>query len=183
MTTRSEKARQQLLNRAQAMFPDSSTPLSDYQKCIRSKVSSASCRKNGAKGYAALVAVGKEDIARKKSADYRFDHPSDLEQIVIAIFQQYRLPVDRQHREVEVGRFFVDFKYGDLVVEVNDDTWHTNDFHGDDRVAHDQGKYAYLRSQGLTVIILSEKVVRSSDVGQFIGDLMLTIRQELAQEF
>lgn len=183
MTDRKQQAREQLQRRAKAMFPDSPTPLSDYQRYIRSKVSSASCKANGAKGYAAMVAAGKGDVAGDKAAEYRFNKPTDLEIVVIATLEWYDLPVNRRHREVKIGRFYVDFKYGDYVLEVNDDTWHTNDFHGEDRVAHDQGKYAYLRSQGCTVIILSEKVVRSDELGQLIGDLMPRLRQALAEEF
>lgn len=155
----------------------------EYQRWVRSCVSHQACVENGKKGFAALKAAGKEDLAKEFAANWRFEHPSDLEQIIIGIMRQYNMPVDRQHREVKVGKYYVDFKYGDYVLEVNDDTWHTNDFHGDDRVGHDQGKYAYLREQGLTVVILAEKVVRGNEIFDLMEDLITTLYRAMQQEF
>lgn len=178
-------AQQAFRTRVRNKFPG--RPLKEamslYQSWVRSKVSSESCRANGKKGFAKLVELGKEDIAREKAADWRFEHLSDLEKIVIDILTRHNLPVDRQHREVKVGKYYVDFKYGDYVIEVNDDTWHSNDFHGDDRIGHDQGKYAFLRSEGLTIIILSEKVVRSGEVVELLEDLAPTLQAVLRMEF
>ena len=179
--TLSESTRQKMA--AAGFNPNVEKFSSEYQRWVRSQASSAAMRANGKKGYAATKAAGKEHIAADKAAEYRFNHPSDLEQMVINIMEWYDVPIDRRHREVKVGKFYVDFKYGDYVIEVNDDTWHTNDFHGDDRVSHDQGKYVHLREQGLTITILSEKIVRSGEVGQFIGDLMPRLREALQQEF
>lgn len=172
--TRSEAAKQSFIQRVRAAFPDPplKEAIASYQRWVRSHASSEVCSQNGKKGYAKMVELGKGDLASEKAADWRFEHPSDLEKIVIGLLTQYNLPVDRQYREVKVGRYYVDFKYGDYVIEVNDDTWHTNDFHGDDRVSHDQGKYAYLREQGYTIIILSEKIVRSGEVEYLINDLL-----------
>lgn len=176
--TRSEIARANLLKRARLMYPDQPDCLSLYQKAIRAKVSSKSCRQNGAKGYAALVSAGKDEIAGRFAADYRFDHPSDLERIIINHAMLLELPIDRAHREVKLGRFYVDFKYNNIVIEVNDDTWHTNDFHGRDAVTHDQGKYVYLRKQGYTVIILAEQTVRTGQAWTILNDLYNNLQED-----
>lgn len=177
---RSQTARQLFHKRAQMAFPGLSLgeAISRYQKSIRAKVSSASCAANGAKGYKALVDAGKGDLAGKMAADYRFEHPSDLERIIIGCMQLIGKPIDRAHREVKIGRYYVDFKYGDIVIEANDDTWHTLDFHGEDRPAHDQGKYAYLRAQGHTVIILAEQVIRSGQAFRILSDVLSSLAEQ-----
>lgn len=180
MTDRATIARESLRRRAQAAFPRLSLQeaLSAYQKHIRSKVSSQACALNGAKGYKAMVDAGKGDIASQKAAEWRFDHPSDLERIIISHLMLLECPVGKTNREVKIGRYYTDFKYGQIVIEVNDDTWHTNDFHGDDRVSHDQGKYAYLRAQGYTTIILSEQVTRSGQAFKVLADVLSSLVEE-----
>lgn len=172
-----------LLQRARNAYPD--CQLSDrevislYQKHIRSKVSSDSCRKNGAKGYAALKAAGKEELAGEKAADWRFDHPSDLEQIIIDVLVEMGLPVDRAHREVKVGKFYVDFKYGNIAIEANDDTWHINQYSiRGDVETHDKGKYSYLRNLGVTVIVLAEKAIRSGEAAQLLKEMKASLLEE-----
>lgn len=175
-----------LLARARKAFP--STDLSDkevislYQKYIRSKVSSESCKRNGKLGYAATVAAGKSDIAGKKAADWRFDNPSDLEQIIMTVLQKLELPVDRSYREVSVGKYYADFKYGNIIIEVNDDTWHTNaaSFKSNvDVESHDAKKYAYLRSEGYTIITLAEKDVRSGVASQILIEIQDTLKEQV----
>jgi hypothetical protein len=179
-----------LLQRARTMFGYSATDadcISYYQRHIRSKVSSESCAKNGAKGFAALVAAGKGNLAGEKAADWRYEHPSDLERLVLGALQRLLPEYDissRQYREVKVGRFYVDFKLGYIAIEVNDDTWHLNSasFTGIDVESRDAGKYAYLREQGLTVIILAEKAVRNGEAEQMLTQLKPSILEQLEEQ-
>lgn len=172
-----------LLKRARNMFGYEAADaevISMYQKYIRSKVSSESCSRNGKLGYAATVAAGKGDVASNKAAEWRFDNPSDLEQIVISVCEELGLPTDRTYREVRIGKYYVDFKYGSIIIEVNDDTWHDNNasFKGDVE-SRDAKKYEYLRSEGFTVVILAEQAVRNGLAAHILTEMQYILKGEL----
>ena len=167
----SKKTRQRMIE--DGFDPNCEKYSPEYQRWVRSNCSSRQCAINGAKGFAALVVAGKGDLAATIASDYRFNKPSDLERIVIKWLDELGLPADRKHREVKIGRFYADFRYGDYIIEVGSDTWHTNNqFHGEDREGRDKRKYQYLSDQGYTIIILSEQSVRSNQARETLESLV-----------
>lgn len=171
------------LARARAFTPK-------YQRDARANVSSQSCARNGAKGYAALVAAGKGDLASKIAADYRFNNPSDLEQIVMGWLEELVVGFDRSsraQREVQVGSFWVDFLFKSIyVVEVYGDAWHVNGHFQIDGVAvkgdveaKDRAKREYLEAHGYDVTVLTEADINSGAAYQTVKQLAQIINSEV----
>lgn len=156
---------------------------SQYQKDTRAQVSSQSCARNGAKGYAALVAAGKSDLASRIAADYRFHNPTNLERIVAGWLEElvegFDLS-DRAQREVQIGKYYVDFLLKSrYVVEVNGDAWHVNghfEVKGDVE-SKDQTKLGYLEAQGHHVTVLSQTDILSGAAYQTVKELAALIKE------
>lgn len=165
---------------------------SKYQKHARSKVSSQSCAINGAKGYAALVAAGKGDLASTIAADYRFRNPSNLEWTVMDWLDELVVGFDRSsrfQREVQIGTYWVDFLLNSrYVIEVYGDAWHVNGHFQVNGVAikgdvesKDRAKCEYLESHGYDVTVLKEADIKSGAAYQTVKQLAVIINEQ--QEF
>lgn len=158
-----------------------------YQRDARANVSSQSCAINGAKGYAALVAAGKGDLASKIAADYRFANPTNLEVIVADWLDELVTGFDRKdrsQREVQIGKYYVDFLLrGRYVIEVNGAAWHVNGHFPvkGDVEGRDMTKREYLEAQGYEVTTLGESAILSGAARQTLVELAIIINDE--QEF
>lgn len=115
-------------------------------------------------GYAATKAKYGENFAIQFVRDYRLSHLSNLEQIVRAWLQQQGLWFEREYWLETADRvYLVDFLLpGSVAIEVNGSWAHSH--HAD----RDARKLAALRSEGFTVIVLTEADVLT---GAFVGRL------------
>lgn len=133
---------------------------SETAKLARSKVSSKSCSDNGKKGYQALVACGKEHIAAQKAAEWRLNHPTNLEQQVMSWLDELNVEYER---EVSIDRYYADFVVECLVIEVNGAQWHEKEDLRDGQKDRDKSKYRTLMSLGYTILILPESDIKNGD--------------------
>lgn len=130
----------------------------EFQQAQRAKVKPESLSTSGKAGYAALVKKGKEHVASKKAAEWRREHPSGLERRVITWLRLLEVPFSR---EVECGKFWVDFKVQNYAIEVNGEQWHEKCELRPEQKERDKGKYQFLGKAGLTVVILPERDIKS----------------------
>lgn len=142
----------------------------EFQVEARSHVKVESLQASGKAGYAALVARKGRLFAGRKAADYRREHPSDLERIVIGWLDEIIGTV--YSREYEVDEFFIDFAYSNLCIEVHGSQWHEKLELRTDQPARDKRKYKTLTSLGYTVVILPEKDVRSGEAKKTLIKLL-----------
>lgn len=131
---------------------------SESAKAARAKVSSESSSKNGKKGYQALVKQGKEKLAGRKAAEWRMNHPSNLERMVIGWLDEMKI---NYRREVSIDRYYADFVIDNLVIEVNGAQWHEKEELREGQKNRDQNKYRTFISLGYTVIIFPENEIKS----------------------
>jgi very-short-patch-repair endonuclease len=124
---------------------------SESAKSARAKVSSKSSSENGKKGYQALVSKGKEKLAAQKAAEWRLNHPSNLEKIVAGWLNELNI---QYKREVNIDRYYVDFLVDNLAIEVNGAQWHEKEELRPGQKNRDQSKYRTLIGLGYTVLIL-----------------------------
>jgi very-short-patch-repair endonuclease len=68
----------------------------EFQRWARSHVSSESCRINGAKGFKATLAKHGPDVPFKGARQWRLDHPSGNELVVIGILSQLGITYERE---------------------------------------------------------------------------------------
>ena len=136
----------------------------EYQRATQAKRSSESLSQSGKLGYQKLVELGKEDIAAQKAAEYRLNNPTCLEVKVsewINEIHSFSMS-DSTIREVQIGKFFADFVFGNLVIEVNGKVWHENgSFIGKDVESKDRRKYQTIGEHGYSILIISEDEVKS----------------------
>jgi hypothetical protein len=76
--------------------PSHFTP--EFQRWARSHVSSKSCAINGAKGFKATSARHGPDVAFKGARQWRLDHPSSNELLMMGILSQLRVAYEREYR-------------------------------------------------------------------------------------
>lgn len=145
---------------------------SETAKLARSKVSSKSCAENGSKGYQALKAQGKEKLAAQKAAEWRLEHPSNLEVKVMGWLDKLNV---KYLREVNIDKFYVDFLIDNLAIEVNGAQWHEKEDLRAGQKERDQGKYRTLIGLGYTVLILPESDIKS-------GEALVKLQKLFAQE-
>lgn len=141
---------------------------SESAKAARAKVSSKSCAENGAKGYAALVAQGKEKLAAQKAAEWRLAHPTSLEVQVKEWLDELFVSYER---EVNIDRYYVDFLVGKLAIEVNGAQWHEKEDLRAGQKDRDQSKYRTLISLGYTVLILPESEIKNKSAREKLEKL------------
>ncbi len=148
----------------------------EFQVEARSHVKHDSLVESGKAGYAALVARKGRLYAGRKAADYRREHPSDLERIVIGwldeIIGTNKLGNGLYSREMEIDEFFIDFAYRNFCIEVHGSQWHEKLELRQDQPMRDKRKYKTLTSLGYTVVILPESEVRSGEAKQTLIKLL-----------
>lgn len=79
-----------------------------FQRWARSHVSSESCAKNGAKGYIATAKKHGPDFAFKAARQWRLDHPSGNEVLMIGVLSRLKIEYEREHPLSET-QYMVDF--------------------------------------------------------------------------
>jgi hypothetical protein len=70
----------------------------EFQRWARGHVSSESCAINGAKGFSATLAKHGPDVAFRGARQWRLDHPSSNELLIIGILSQLRVAHEREYR-------------------------------------------------------------------------------------
>ena len=154
----------------------------EFQREMRSRVSSESCSANGKKGFLATAAKYGRDFAVRMAAAWRRSrNPTNLEGRVEAWLDEFEVPYER---DAQIGAYFADYLLRDLnlVVEVDGHTWHTNHpLHGQDREAHDKRKNRVLRRHGYRVLRLDEASIRNGsakeELDRAITRLILSLSQ------
>ena len=142
-----ERMRQGGRNRAKAFTPE-------YQQQTRQALPKSVCVAGGKAAYKKLVGKYGPEYAQRKAAEWRIEHPSSLELIVMGWLGN--TPHKREPEIAVNGKsYFVDFKIGNTLVEVNGEWVHSL------RVESDNRKYTALQAAGYTVIILPEAEVVS----------------------
>lgn len=129
---------------------------SDYQKAARAHQSYESLAARGRKAFQALVARHGRDGALEHLAQYRREHPTDIERSVATWLDEHQVAYQR---EVLVAGVWVDFLIDDgtTVIEVDGLKWHTNDpLHGEDRAGRDTLHEMALAANGYRLIRLTE---------------------------
>jgi len=125
----------------------------ESQQYARSKVRAESNQANGRKGGQAILERRGHEYLGQLSARYRRKHPSKPEGILMSWLIEWKEPFAR---EVQVAPgVFADFLLPlDVIIEVDDERWHTNDpLHGDDREGRDAERERLMRARGYTHII------------------------------
>jgi very-short-patch-repair endonuclease len=70
----------------------------EFQRWARSHVSSASCAKNGAKGFSATLAKHGPDPAFNGARQWRLNHPSSNELLMMGILARLGVTYEREYR-------------------------------------------------------------------------------------
>lgn len=140
------------LSRAAQFTPES-------QRAARAQVRPESLAANGRKGWLATAAKHGKDVAAKQAANWRRNHPTRPEQIVIEWLNELGVAYQREDPVgASFGTFYVDFRLADgRAIEVDGAIWHRNDpLHGEDREGRDRAKNAAFDEAGITVLRLAE---------------------------
>lgn len=140
----------------------------EFQRMARSHVKRESLVKAGKAGYAATCKAGKQHIASRKAADWRQEHPTSLEKIVIGWLDELEV---RYQREVEIDGFYADFVTGNYVIEVNGAQWHELEELRPGQKQRDKRKYQTLAEAGYTIIVLPESEIKSGGAWQTLYKL------------
>lgn len=153
-----EKMRQGGRNRAKAFT-------SEYQQQTRSMLPHEACVKAGKAAYKKLVEKYGVEYAQDKAAEWRLYHPSSLELIVMDWLQDVEHEREPKIRLEDNSFYYVDFKIGKTLIEVNGAWVHSL------RVDKDNRKYEALATAGYTVIVLPESDIRSGKAKDIIDRL------------
>jgi very-short-patch-repair endonuclease len=132
---------------------------SAYQVAARAQQSHESLAARGRKGFAALVRKHGKDKALEHLAEYRREHPTEIERRVAAWLDAHHVAY---RREASVAGVYVDFLLDDgtTVLECDGAIWHANDpLHGQDRAGRDALHEMALAANGYRLIRLPEAAI------------------------
>jgi len=128
----------------------------ESQQHARSFLPREICAKGGKTAYKMLVDKYGVEYAMDKAAEWRLEHPSNLERIII----DWLSGIDYE-REVKFnidGKiYYVDFLIGSYIIEANGNFVHSM------KRENDNQKYRNLTLRGYTVIILPESDILSGE--------------------
>lgn len=166
MTTRNitpearERMRQGGRNRAKAFT-------SEYQKETRAQLPREACVAAGKAAYRKLIEQYGLEYAQTKAAEWRLEHPSNLEQIVMGWLEGVEHTREAKIKPAEDRWYFVDFLIGKIAIEVNGEWVHSQ------RQEKDTRKYQALAEAGYTVIIFPEADVMSGKAKEILDALFV----------
>lgn len=162
---RSQIARIAGLARARAFTPE-------YQRATRARQTSEMCAAKGRKAFAALVRKHGQAGALEHLAAYRREHPSKLEQTVMAWLDQHNISYER---EPLVNGIYCDFLLTGTktVIECDGAIWHElHPLHRQDRASRDLVHGMALATAGYTVIRLTGAAIED-------GTFADTLREQI----
>jgi very-short-patch-repair endonuclease len=106
-----------------------------------------------------------EETRQKRVKPMLTANPSSLERTVAVLLETLGIVYEAQKR---IGRYYADFYVPSkqLVIECDGEYWHSQ------QVAHDAKRDAFMRSQGYTVLRLSEQSIRT---GTYVERLKVVV--------
>lgn len=117
------------------------------------------CRIAGAKGFAALVAKYGIDSALDKLREHRLNHPTDIEQVIIALLDAEHISYKREFPlKTEDGILFYDFAFDNVLVEVDGTYWHQKS----EAKERDAYKDAVAVAQGFILVRIKEERIKDA---------------------
>ena len=143
-----------------ALMPRGQNLTREHQQNAQAARSSQSLSEAGKAGYRALVKKGKSHIAGQKAAEWRLDHPSCLEKVVIDWLDDLGINYER---EKQIGKFYADFVIDMLAIEVNGAQWHELEQLRQGQKEREKGKYQTFSKLGYTILVLPECDIKSGE--------------------
>ena len=98
-------------------------------------------------------------------AEYRRNHPTEIERRMIAVLEGLGWIENRDYkREKIIAGWWCDFVLESrrAIIEVNGAVWHSNGFHGEDRIARDARKREDLRVYGWRLLEISDNQMKDT---------------------
>ena len=138
--------------RARAFTPE-------YQRQARAHLSREALARGGRRTFQLMVSRYGRAHALDHLANYRREHPSDIERRVMDWLDQHSIAYQR---EANVAGVYVDFLLDDstTVLECDGAIWHANDpLHGEDRASRDTLHEMALTANGYRLIRLPEAAI------------------------
>jgi very-short-patch-repair endonuclease len=146
----------------------------EFQRRARAHVSSESCAKNGAKGFSATVKKYGPDVAFNNARQWRLDHPSSNELLMIGILSALKITFEREWRIADT-LYAVDFYLSETrqVIEVHSRIHEK--FDAEKRRRQDACKRELLKKSGIECLtVWDRELVRDAygviqKVRRFVG--------------
>lgn len=143
-------------------MPRGSNLTKEHQQFARSRVKRESLVAAGKKGFAATAGRYGRDFAGNFAAKYRLDHPTSLE---VSVQETLTKMGHTAQREVKIGKYYVDFLVGNVVVEADGAYWHQ-----DKRRDHNRDRA--IKRRGYLIVRLSEAAIKSGMAEKIITNFI-----------